>query len=123
MNSTNLSDFAYVSAVDEYTDYVVYKKLSGLGFERRHRFSGTLKRLSGMKYGHYRFWIKYCPERKVGVSNLKVYFIILIRLLLGVTFAVKFLERHEMGTIKKYKEVAEPNPTKRPYPVQKDGSR
>ncbi len=106
MSSTTLSDFAYLSAVDEYTDYVVYKKLSGLGFEKRHRFSGTLKRLSGMEYGHYRFWIKYCPERKIGVSNLKVYFIILIRLLLGVTFAVKFLERHEMGTIKKYKEVA-----------------
>ncbi len=106
MSSVNLSDFAYTSAVDEYTDYVVYKKLAGLGFEKRHKFSGTLKRLSGMEYGHYRFWSKYCPERKIGVSNLKVYFIILIRLLLGVTFAVKFLERNEMSTIKKYKEVA-----------------
>src|SRR5208282_4736466 len=106
MSSVNLSDFAYTSAVDEYTDYVVYKKLAGLGFEKRHKFSGTLKRLSGMEYGHYRFWNRYCPERKIGVSNLKVYFIILIRLLLGVTFAVKFLERNEMSTIKKYKEVA-----------------
>jgi len=106
VSSVNLSDFAYLSAVDEYTDYVVYKKLSGLGFERRHRFSGTLKRLAGMEYGHYRFWSRYCPERKIGVSNFKVYFIILIRLMLGVTFAVKFLERNEMSTIKKYKEVA-----------------
>ena len=106
MSSVNLADFAYESAVDEFTDYMVYKKMSGLGFERRHRFSGTLKRLSAMEYGHYRFWMKYCPDRKVKVSNLKVYFIILIRLVLGVTFAVKFLERNEMNTIKKYRGVA-----------------
>ena len=105
MSGVGLSDFAYLSAVDEYTDYVVYKKLSGLGFEKRHRFSGTLRRLAGMEYGHYRFWSRYCPERRIGVSNLKVYFIIFIRLILGVTFAVKFLERNEMSTIKKYKEV------------------
>ena len=72
MSGVNLSDFAYTSAVDEYTDYVVYKKLADLGFEKRHKFSGTLKRLSGMEYGHYRFWSRYCPERKIGVSNLKV---------------------------------------------------
>jgi VIT1/CCC1 family predicted Fe2+/Mn2+ transporter len=106
MSSVNLSDFAYLSAVDEYTDYLVYKKLSGLGFEKRHRFSGTLKRLAAMEHGQYRFWSKYCPERKVAVSNVRVYFILLIRLILGVTFAVKFLERNEMSTIRKYKDVA-----------------
>jgi len=110
--NASLSEFAYISAVDEYTDYVVYKKLSGLGFEKRHRFSGTLKKLSAMEYGHYRFWSRYCPERKISVSNFKVYFIILIRLLLGVTFAVKFLERNEMNTIKKYKQVAREIPPK-----------
>jgi VIT1/CCC1 family predicted Fe2+/Mn2+ transporter len=106
MVNVNLSEFAYVSAVDEYTDYVVYKRLSGLGFEKRHHFSATLKRLAEMEHGHYRFWGRYCPEKKVAVSNLKVHFIILIRLLLGVTFAVKFLERNEKSTIKKYKAVA-----------------
>jgi len=106
LSQVSLADFAYVSAVDEYTDYMVYKKLSGLKFERQHKFSGTLKRLSSMEYGHYKFWSKYCPDRTPNVSQLKVYFIILIRLLLGVTFAVKFLERNEVATIKKYKQVA-----------------
>jgi VIT1/CCC1 family predicted Fe2+/Mn2+ transporter len=106
VSSVSLSEFAYLSAVDEYTDYIVYKKLSTLGFEKRHRFSGTLKKLSSMEYGHYRFWSKYCPDRTITVSNLKVYFILLIRMLLGVTFAVKFLERNEMNTIRKYKDVA-----------------
>jgi len=106
MSGLTLADFAYESAVDEFTDYVVYKKMSGLGFEKRHRFSGTLKKMSAMEYGHYRFWMKYCPDREIKVSNLKVYLIIFLRLLLGVTFAVKFLERNEMNTIRKYKDVA-----------------
>ena len=105
MSQVNLADFAYLSAVDEFTDYVVYKKLSELKFERRHKFSGTLKRLSAMEYGHYKFWSRYCPERTPKVSQLKVYLIVIVRLLLGVTFAVKYLERNEMATIKKYKQV------------------
>jgi VIT1/CCC1 family predicted Fe2+/Mn2+ transporter len=112
MSSLNLADFAYESAADEFTDYIVYKKLSGLGFEKRHRFSGTLKKMSAMEYGHYRFWMKYCPNQKIKISNLKVYLIIFLRLALGVTFAVKFLERNEMSTIKKYKDVARKIPQK-----------
>jgi VIT1/CCC1 family predicted Fe2+/Mn2+ transporter len=110
MSRADLSDFAFLSAVDEYTDYVVYKRLSGLKFEKRHKFSSTLKRLSAMEYKHYRFWIKYCPGRKVSVSQLKVYFIIFVRLVLGVTFAVRYLERNEMNTIKKYREVTDQIP-------------
>jgi VIT1/CCC1 family predicted Fe2+/Mn2+ transporter len=106
LSQVNLADFAYISAVDEYTDYVVYKKLSGLSFEKRHKFSSTLKKLASMEYGHYKFWSRYCPERTPKVSQLKVYFIILVRMLLGVTFAVKYLERNEMATINKYKQVA-----------------
>jgi len=112
MSSVNLADFAYESAVDELTDSVVYKKLSALGFEKRHRFSGTLKQLSSMEYGHYRFWSKYCPDRQVRVSSFKVYSTILIRLLLGVTFAVKLLERNETKTIKKYRDVSRRIPQK-----------
>lgn len=91
---------------------MVYKKLSELKFEKRHRFSGTLKRLSSMEYKHYKFWSRYCPGKKVTVSQFKVYFIIFIRLVLGVTFAVRYLERNEMNTIKKYKEVATQIPLK-----------
>jgi VIT1/CCC1 family predicted Fe2+/Mn2+ transporter len=112
MNQVNLEDFAYESAVDEYTDYEVYKKLSGMKFEKQHKFSNTLRRLSGMEYRHYKFWSKYCPGRRATVSKLKVYSIIFIRLVLGVTFAVKYLERNEMNTIRKYKEVAKLIPRK-----------
>jgi VIT1/CCC1 family predicted Fe2+/Mn2+ transporter len=59
-----------------------------------------------MEYKHYRFWSKYCPGRDVGANYLKINFIVLMRLFLGVTFAVKYLERTEATVIKKYKAVS-----------------
>lgn len=101
-----------MSAKDEYTDYAVYKKLSELKFEKRHKFNRTLARLAGMEHQHFRFWNRYCPEKKATVSRLKVYLIVLVRLMLGVTFAVRYLERTESNTIKRYKEVASLIPAK-----------
>lgn len=112
MSEFNLGDFAFESAVDEYTDYAVYKRLSELKFERRHGLRHLLRRLAGMEYRHYRFWGKYCPGRKPGVSKLKVYLIVLIRFILGVTFAVRFLERNEKSTIRKYRAVGSMIPRK-----------
>ncbi len=112
MAQVNLPDIAFESAADEYTDHAVYKKLSELKFENSRRFSKTLRRLAGMEYRHYVFWSKYCPGRKATVSMFKVYLIVLIRFLLGVTFAVKFLERNEVNTIKKYRSVARLIPSK-----------
>ncbi len=112
MAQVNLPDIAFESAADEYTDYAVYKKLSEMRFEKSRRFSKTLRRLAGMEYRHYVFWSKYCPGREATVSRFKVYLIVLIRFLLGVTFAVKFLERNEVNTIKKYRSVAHLIPSK-----------
>ena len=101
-----LSDIAFESAADEYTDYAVYKKLSDLKFNKSRGFSRTLLRLASVEYRHYLFWRKYCPGRKATVSWVKVYLIVLIRFILGVTFAVRYLERNESETIRRYKEVA-----------------
>jgi len=116
LDRTDLPDIAFKSAEDEYTDYAVYKGLSESRFENK-RFSGTLRRLSGMEYGHYVFWKKYCPDRKPEVSWFTVYLITLIRFILGVTFAVRYLERNEAKTIKKYKDVAHliPSKDKKPF--------
>lgn len=65
-----------------------------------------------MEYRHYVFWKRYCPERKPTPSKFTVYMIVLIRFLLGVTFAVRYLERNETKTIKKYKEAAHLIPSK-----------
>ena len=47
LDPNELSDIAFKSAADEYTDYAVYKRLSLSRFENK-KFSGTLKRLAGM---------------------------------------------------------------------------
>jgi VIT1/CCC1 family predicted Fe2+/Mn2+ transporter len=112
LSQTSLSEIAFESAKDEYIDYAVYKKLSKLRLEKNQGFNRTLARLASMEYRHYRFWRKYCPERKTTISRLKVYVIVLVRLVLGVTFAVRYLERNEAKTIKKYKEATNLIPPK-----------
>jgi VIT1/CCC1 family predicted Fe2+/Mn2+ transporter len=106
-----LQEIAYVSAKDELTDYHVYKKLSEPRYARNKSFSETLQRLAGMEYKHYEFWSRYCPDRKGGVSGLKVNLIVLLRVIFGVTFAVRFLERNEAKTIRGYKSFADSIPT------------
>jgi VIT1/CCC1 family predicted Fe2+/Mn2+ transporter len=114
----DLSDIAFVSAKDEYTDFAVYKRLSDFKFEKSHGFSRTLSRLAGMEYRHYIFWKKYCPGRKPTISKMTVYLIVLVRFILGVTFAVRYLERNEANTIKKYKDVAHLIPAKDKKPFK-----
>lgn len=105
------SDIAFESARDEYTDFAVYKRLSELKFKNR-QFSGTLRRLAGMEYRHYILWKKYCPGRKPTINKLTVYLMVFLRFILGLTFAVRYLERNEKNTIKKYRELAHMIPSK-----------
>ncbi len=106
VSQEGLASAAYESAVDEYDDYMVYKRLSESRFEKNRSFKKTLARLAKMEHNHYVFWIKYCPDREITPSRLKVSLIIFLRWILGVTFAVKYLERTETKVIKKYRGLA-----------------
>jgi VIT1/CCC1 family predicted Fe2+/Mn2+ transporter len=112
LSRANLADAAFESAEDEFTDYAVYKKLSQSGFEKKGEFKRTLARLAKMEYNHYRFWSKYCPGKKIGASAFKVNLIVFLRFILGVTFAVKYLERGEARVIKKYKGLSHRIPSR-----------
>lgn len=102
----SLAELAYVSAKDELNEYAIYDKLSRLHVAYQPEFDKTLERLAAMEYKHYEFWKKFCPGRKVSISKAKVYLMILVRLLLGVTFAFKLLERTETNVIEQYKSAA-----------------
>jgi VIT1/CCC1 family predicted Fe2+/Mn2+ transporter len=104
--SQSLSEVAYESAKDEYIDSTVYKKFSEMQFSRNQGFNRSLAELAEMERTHYEFWSRYCPEKRIGVSSLRVHFIVVLRLILGLTFAVRYLERNEAKVIKKYKQVA-----------------
>ena len=91
----------------EYQDYLIYRRLADSHRKRgvRHgssRREGLGKRadvfeeLGEIKYSHYKFWAKYAslkPSEKVG--KLRLYVMILIEAILGATFAIKLMERHE----------------------------
>ncbi len=102
-HNPDLADVARRSCRDEYTDYTVYLALSR--FEKNEKFKEALKGLGEMEHAHFEFWKKYAPDTRPRVSRLRVYFIELLRILLGLTFTMKFLERHEDAVIRRYKQV------------------
>lgn len=111
MSEVTLERAAQSYAKDEYTEFVIYNRLSESGFEKNPEFKKTLARLAEMEYRHYEFWSKYVPKKKIGVSKFKIYLIVLARFLLGVTFAAKFLERNENMVVKDYQAIADRIPT------------
>ncbi|HZY46540.1 MAG TPA: rubrerythrin family protein, partial [Candidatus Bathyarchaeia archaeon] len=54
---------------------------------------------------HHEFWKRYAPDSEVKVNRRKVYFTLLLRLTLGLTFTMKFLERHEDALHQRYREM------------------
>jgi VIT1/CCC1 family predicted Fe2+/Mn2+ transporter len=104
--TVSLEDVARESARDEYTDYLIYKRLAESKRTRDPKLRETLTKLSVEERSHYDFWVKYTSSKKIEPSNFAIYLALFFRFLFGVTFAVKFLEKHEDGVIKKYKSVA-----------------
>jgi len=103
---TSLSKVARESANDEYTDYLVYKRLAESSGIKDPKMKEILTKLSNTEYGHYEFWIKYVPpETKIAPNKWTIYITLFLRLIFGNTFAIKFLEKHENAVIKKYKLV------------------
>ena len=102
-----LEEAAYESAKDEFTEYVVYERLSELGMAQKPELSKTLARLAEMEHRHYEFWKKFCPDRNITVSKIRVTLMVFLRLFLGATFTVKLLERGETHAIKRYTEIAQ----------------
>jgi vacuolar iron transporter family protein len=103
---TTLSKVARESAHDEYTDYLVYKRLAESSGTKDPRMKEILTKLSNTEYGHYEFWMKYVPsETKIAPSKWTIYVTLFFRLIFGNTFAIKYLEKHENSVIKKYKLV------------------
>ena len=103
MTSERLTEIATAASRDEFTDFTVYMALSKI--EKNARCGDALRGLAETEHAHYGFWRNYAPGQRVKVSRLKVYLVLLVRLVLGLTFTLKFLERHEGAIIRRYKEV------------------
>jgi vacuolar iron transporter family protein len=57
---------------------------------------------------HYNFWKKYCEDKtsEIKVSRLIVSYVLFIRFVLGTSFAIKYLEKKERDTIKRYDSIS-----------------
>lgn len=104
--TSTLQDVAKAAAGDEFIDYTIYKKLSGYRTQGNPKLSEVLNRLAETEHRHYEFWARYVPNFKTTVSTWRVRFVFFLRVVFGITFAVRYLERHEASVIRFYKSVA-----------------
>jgi VIT1/CCC1 family predicted Fe2+/Mn2+ transporter len=100
-----LSNVAFENAKDELTDYVFYTELSESERKKNSSFKRILARLADMEYAHYKFWSTYNSE-KPSVNSLKIRVMKLLRRVLGITFTLRYLEKNELKSVNKYREVA-----------------
>ena len=105
-STVSLSQVALESARDEYTDYLVYKRLAESSRIKNPKMKEILDTLSKTEYRHYEFWRKYAPpDARISGNTWIVYLTLLLRIILGNSFAIKYLEKHETAVIRKYKSV------------------
>jgi VIT1/CCC1 family predicted Fe2+/Mn2+ transporter len=90
---------------EEYADYKLYSELA-----KREKDAGRrklLEELSKAEEEHYLFWSRLAGGYKPKVSKAAIYTMIILRLLMGLTFTLKFFEKREKRVIEGYKRVSE----------------
>lgn len=104
-NEALLKRVARMGISDEYADYVLYDRLS-MRVGKKTSFAEALSQLSATEKRHYEFWKRFLPREEAKFSKGKLYLMLLLQRIFGITFAVRYLERHESSVIKEYKSVA-----------------
>jgi vacuolar iron transporter family protein len=100
-----LVKLAAESAQDEYADRSVYLALARR--ERNPVFKKALQEIGNGEQSHYEFWKTYAADVKVSAGRPRMVAIVLLRLILGLTFTLKLLERHEGKLHERYKKLSE----------------
>jgi VIT1/CCC1 family predicted Fe2+/Mn2+ transporter len=96
-----LQRVAKIRMSDEYSDHTLYDRLSNtVGSDSP--YAEVLKELAKKELGHYEFWRKYVPGERPRLGRLKLYWILFLRRFLGLTFATRYLDRHEANVVQEY---------------------
>ena len=103
---TPLQKAARVRMSDEWSDFTLYDRLART-VDPGSPFAGVLKALSATEHGHYEFWKKYVPGEEPRLARLKLYWVLFLRRFLGLTFATRYLDRHEANVAVEYKGLAQ----------------
>lgn len=100
-----LTRVARVGMSDEFADFTLYELLSKR-VDSTSSLAEALRQLSATERRHYEFWRRYVPDEEPRFSRFKLYLILLLQRLFGLTFAVRYLERHESKVIEEYRSAA-----------------
>lgn len=89
--------------MDEYTDFLIYTHLAKR--EKRDDFKRLLQKMAEQEFRHYEFW-KSVSGRDCSsqIPRWKLTLVTLLRIIFGLTFTVKLLERHEEQVIEAYRQ-------------------
>ncbi|HXW94819.1 MAG TPA: VIT1/CCC1 family protein [Nitrososphaerales archaeon] len=97
-----LKSVARVRMSDEFSDYTLYDRLSKT-VSSDSPFREVLQNLSTTEHRHFEFWRKYVPGEEPKLAKLKLYWVLFLRKFLGLTFATRYLDRHESNVVQEYK--------------------
>jgi VIT1/CCC1 family predicted Fe2+/Mn2+ transporter len=100
-----LQSVAKVRMSDEFSDCTLYDRLSRT-VASDSPFKQVLQDLSATEQRHYEFWRKYVPGEEPRLGKLKLYWILFLRRFFGLTFATRYLDRHESTVVKEYEGLA-----------------
>src|ERR1700730_5113201 len=100
-----LTRLAETSSRNELTEYVIYGRLATSYAKKRPDFAQSLNNLAATERRHYEFWRKYADGTEPKPNTGRMRLIMLLRFVLGTTFAIKFLEKSERKVIAKYSSV------------------
>jgi len=89
--------------LNEITEYHIYRRLAGMLKTSENR--RVLERIADEELAHYRRWMRYTGQ-EVRPGRLKIWTFYLIGRFFGFTFAVKLMERGEMGAQENYGAVS-----------------
>lgn len=94
------NETAFDNASHELTDHLVYRKLAAVETDASNK--ALLERLSLQEKAHCAFWTELSSGREPRPIASTVALLPLLRGVLGITFTIKLLERHERETIASY---------------------
>jgi len=90
---------------DEFSDCALYDRLSKT-VASDSPFKKVLQDLSATEHRHFEFWRKYVPDEEPRLARLKLYWILFLRRFFGLTFATRYLDRHEASVVHEYQGLA-----------------
>ncbi len=99
--SAELQRVARVRMSDEWSDSTLYERLSKT-VSSDSPFAEVLDQLSATEHRHFEFWRKYVPGEEPRLAKVKLYWVLFLRRFLGLTFATRYLDRHESNVVKEY---------------------